>query len=50
MPLQNFSIDLHCHPQYKPFARAHQAGKKKPGPQSTSAGSRSSLFITIRLP
>ena len=44
MPFQNFSIDLHCHPQYKPFGRAHTDCSKKPLPQSSSTASRSSLF------
>lgn len=40
----NFSIDLHCHPQYKPFGRAHTDSSKPPGKQSNSASSKSSLW------
>lgn len=44
MPELDFSIDLHCHPQYKPFGRAHTDSSKPPAPQSTSASARSSLW------
>ncbi len=44
MPTLNFSIDLHCHPQYKAFAKAHKETGKKPEPQSTSASNKSSLW------
>jgi hypothetical protein len=44
MPFPNFSIDLHCHPQYKPFGRSHKDAKKKPEPQSTSPSNKSSLW------
>ncbi len=40
----NFSIDLHCHPQYKPFARAHAEDGQPPLSQSNSANHRSSLW------
>jgi hypothetical protein len=40
----NFSIDLHCHPNYKPFARAHAEDGQPPLPQSSSVSSRSSLW------
>lgn len=40
----NFSIDLHCHPNYKPFARAHTENGEPPVAQSTSASHRSSLW------
>jgi hypothetical protein len=38
MPQQSFFIDLHCHPNYKSFARAHTGGKneKPEHPASTS--------------
>ncbi|MEQ1675655.1 MAG: hypothetical protein ABL876_03065 [Chitinophagaceae bacterium] len=44
MPNMNFSIDLHCHPQYKAFAKAHKETGKPPEPQSTSASNKSSLW------
>lgn len=44
MPNLNFSIDLHCHPQYKAFARAHTDSSKPPVPQSASPSGRSSLW------
>ncbi len=44
MPNLNFSIDLHCHPNYKAFARAHMENGQPPIPQSSSAGHRSSLW------
>jgi hypothetical protein len=44
MPNLNFAIDLHCHPQYKAFGKAHKENGKKPEDQSTSASSRSSLW------
>lgn len=44
MPDLDFSIDLHCHPQYKPFGRAHTDSSKPPVPQSTSASARNSLW------
>jgi hypothetical protein len=40
----NFSIDLHRHPQYKAFARAHKNDGQPPEPQSASASNRSSLW------
>ena len=40
----SFSIDLHCHPNYKSFARAHQANGQPPVPQSSSSAHRSSLW------
>ena len=40
----NFSIDLHCHPNYKAFARAHAEDGQPPLPQSGSASQRSSLW------
>ena len=44
MPNLDFSIDLHCHPNYKPFARAHAVDNAAPGPQSNSVSNRSSLW------
>jgi Membrane dipeptidase (Peptidase family M19) len=44
MPNLNFSIDLHCHPQYKAFARAHTENGQPPEPQSASSANRSSLW------
>jgi hypothetical protein len=44
MPNLSFSIDLHCHPNYKPFARAHTENAQPPGAQSNSPGQRSSLW------
>lgn len=44
MPTLNFSIDLHCHPNYKAFARAHAEDGQPPLPQSSSTGHRSSLW------
>jgi len=44
MPNLNFAIDLHCHPQYKAFARSHATDGQPPLPQSNSAGQRSSLW------
>lgn len=44
MPNLNFSIDLHCHPQYKAFARAHAENGQLPQPQSASPSSLSSLW------
>ncbi len=44
MPEFSFSIDLHCHPQYKPFARAHTDSNLPPGPQSPLPSRRSSLY------
>lgn len=44
MPFLNFSIDLHCHPNYKTFARAHTDNGKAPGAQSDSINNRSSLW------
>lgn len=40
----NFFIDLHCHPNYKSFARAFTENKKPPKPQSSSINGRSSLW------
>ncbi len=45
MPDFSFSIDLHCHPQYKPFGRAHKQAGAAPEPQSTSTSSRSSMWF-----
>src|SRR5689334_12587604 len=45
MPNLNFSIDLHCHPNYKAFARAHAEDGAVPEPQSGSSGNRSSLWF-----
>jgi hypothetical protein len=44
MPTLNFSIDLHCHPNYKAFARAHAVDGQPPLQQSGSANQRSSLW------
>ncbi len=44
MPGLHFSIDLHRHPQYKPFARAHRANGGPPEPQSPSPSNRSCLW------
>src|SRR5256885_13285805 len=44
MSTLSFSIDLHCHPQYKTFARAHAESGQPPLPQSSSPGQRSSLW------
>ena len=44
MPDLNFSIDLHRHPQYKAFARAHKTDGLPPEPQSLSPANRSSLW------
>jgi len=44
MPNFNFSIDLHCHPNYKPFARAHRKDGKPPDAQVVSPSSKSSLW------
>jgi microsomal dipeptidase-like Zn-dependent dipeptidase len=44
MPDLNFSIDLHRHPQYKAFARAHKVDGDPPEAQSSSASNRSSLW------
>ncbi len=44
MPAINFSIDLHCHPNYKTFARAHDQDGQPPLPQSNSIRNRSSLW------
>jgi len=44
MPAINFSIDLHCHPNYKSFARAHNQDGQPPLPQSNSIRNRSSLW------
>ncbi len=40
----SFSIDLHCHPQYKPFARTFNREGGAPSAQSGSASDRSSLW------
>ena len=44
MPNFNFSIDLHCHPNYKPFARAHRRDENPPDAQVVSPSSKSSLW------
>ncbi|MBI1342086.1 MAG: peptidase M19 [Terrimonas sp.] len=44
MPPLNFFIDIHCHPNYKPFARAHRQSGRVPGPQGPSTNQRSSLW------
>ena len=44
MPNLNFSIDLHCHPNYKPFARAHRKDGLPPDVQNASPSSKSSLW------
>ena len=44
MPNFNFSIDLHCHPNYKPFARAHRKDGLPPDKQVVSPSSKSSLW------
>lgn len=44
MPTLNFSIDLHCHPNYKSFARAHDEDNQPPQQQSTSTSNRSSVW------
>jgi hypothetical protein len=44
MPNFNFSIDLHCHPNYKPFARAHRRDGSPPDAQVVSPSSKSSLW------
>jgi hypothetical protein len=44
MPAIQFAIDLHCHPQYKAFARAHLKNGEPPVQQSASASHRSSLW------
>jgi microsomal dipeptidase-like Zn-dependent dipeptidase len=44
MPNLNFSIDLHCHPNYKTFARAHKADGQPPVPQIVSPSNKSSLW------
>lgn len=44
MPAFSFSIDLHCHPQYKPFGKAHTDSSKPPKKQSGSTSSSSSLW------
>jgi microsomal dipeptidase-like Zn-dependent dipeptidase len=44
MPTLNFSIDLHCHPNYKAFARAHTKNGQPPAPQSNSTAQKSSLW------
>ena len=44
MPNFNFSIDLHCHPNYKPFARAHRRDGEPPDAQVVSPSSKSSLW------
>ncbi len=44
MPDLNFSIDLHRHPQYKAFARAHKVNGQPPETQSPSPSNRSSLW------
>ena len=44
MPNLNFSIDLHCHPNYKAFAKAHATDGQPPLPQSKTTSHRSSLW------
>lgn len=44
MPEFSFSIDLHCHPQYKPFGRSFTDSSKPPEPQATTSSRRSSLY------
>jgi microsomal dipeptidase-like Zn-dependent dipeptidase len=44
MPEITFSIDLHCHPQYKPFGKAHKDSDEQPEAQSTSPSGKSSLW------
>ncbi|MFM9911029.1 MAG: hypothetical protein ACKVOW_16940 [Chitinophagaceae bacterium] len=45
MPNIHFSIDLHCHPNYKSFARAHTQNGEPPIPQNSSPSHRSSLWF-----
>jgi hypothetical protein len=44
MPELNFSIDLHCHPQYKAFGRAHSTNGQPPRKQDGSVSHRSSMW------
>jgi len=44
MPNISFSIDLHCHPNYKPFARAHKDDGLPPIPQIISPSNKTSLW------
>lgn len=40
-----FFIDLHCHPNYKPFSRAHQAGSQVPEVQPARPSQPQSLWF-----
>jgi microsomal dipeptidase-like Zn-dependent dipeptidase len=44
MPNLNFYIDLHCHPNYKPFARAHKEDGQPPVAQTISPSNKTSLW------
>jgi microsomal dipeptidase-like Zn-dependent dipeptidase len=44
MPAFHFSIDLHCHPNYKPFARAFVRHEQPPTGQSAHPSHPSSLW------
>ncbi len=44
MPNLSFSSDLHCHPNYKLFARAHRKDGLPPDVQNASPSSKSSLW------
>ena len=44
MPELTFSIDLHCHPQYKSFGKAHKDSDEQPEAQSASPSGKSSLW------
>ena len=44
MPNLNFSIDLHCHPNYKTFARAYKTDGEPPVAQVVSPSHKSSLW------
>lgn len=45
MPIINFSIDLHAHPNYKAFARAFRDDSDAPDAQSTSPSHPNSLWF-----
>ena len=44
MPNLGFAIDLHCHPQYKAFARAHKDSNLPPENQGSTPSNKSSLW------
>ena len=48
MPNLNFSMDLHCHPNYKAFAKAHATDGQPPLRQSNQPAIIPAYDIMVR--